>query len=243
MKNIVVAIFVLGSIACKAQPSVATRQMLWGTFFGEYKISDRFSTTLDAQYRYEYTDGDVFQWLIRPGFTWKLKSDYMLTAGIAYFSLYPNPNGHPPRGEIRPWQEVARKWQWNEKHTLWPRVRTEQRFIREYQGTELAEDYTYNSFRVRVRCDYTYLLGTPGEEKWFLTAGSETFFQWKPDGFSSFDQQRTWAGAGFKITPVLSAQVTYLNLIQQRNSPALDVFHVIRPGILYTLKRTEKKTS
>lgn len=242
MKNTVIALLVLAGIVCKAQPAVTTRHMLWGTFFGEYKFTPSWSVTLDAQHRYEYTDGDIFQWMIRPGLTWKSAGNYMFTAGIAYVSLYPDPNGPAPRGEIRPWQEVARKWQWN-KHTLWPRVRTEQRFIREYEGSALSDAYTYHSFRVRVRCDYTYLPGPSGEEKWFLTGGSETFFQWKAGGFSSFDQQRTWAGAGYKITPALAVQLTYLNLIQQRNASAIDVMHIIRPGIVYTLKRTEKKTS
>ena len=239
MKKILVVIL-LSVIQCTAQ-NITTRHMVWGTHFGEYRFNSNLSVNLDAQFRYEYTDGDIFQWLIRPGISYKLNSGWILSGGPSFFGLYPNPNGAVPRPEIRPWEELARKWQFSNKHLVWPRIRFEQRFIREYAGSQLADEFTYHSFRIRVRCDYTYLLGEAGQEKWFFTSGNEAFFQWKADGFSSFDQNRAWAGFGYKLSPSFSVQLTYLNLVQQRNSSNLDIFHVIRPGIIYAFTQKQKE--
>src|SRR5688572_9335467 len=131
--RIMTILMLLSSLTGISQ-TVNIRHMLWGTHFGEYKFNSSLSVNLDAQFRYEYTDGDIFQWLVRPGVTFKTKSGWMFTAGPAFFSLYPNPNGPVPRPEIRPWLEAARRWQLKDKHIVWPRLRLEQRFIREYEG-------------------------------------------------------------------------------------------------------------
>jgi hypothetical protein len=232
MKKLLILMTLLSGTYCSAQ-SVTTRNMVWSMLNVNYKLTPGISAFLDAQHRYEYTDGDVFQWLVRPSATYKTDKGWLYTIGIAHFRLYPNPNGLPARPEWRPWIEFGRKFEFAEsKQILYPRIRFEQRFIREYEGTELSDELTLHSFRVRIRTDYTYQFGGADDKKWSVLAGDEIFFQQKPDGFSSYDQNRAWIGLGYKVNSTLTFQLTYVNLHQQRNSSSSDVLHIIRPTIV-----------
>lgn len=230
MKKILVMLAVVSAVAGNAQDRVVhTRHMAWAGLLGEYKFNDRWSAWLDAQFRHEYTDGDIFQWCLRPSATWKSKRNVLLSPGFSYWQLYPNPNGAVPRQEIRPWQEIGYKFKSGTHHVIYPRARFEQRFIREYAGAELAHEFTFHSFRLRLRIDYTYLLGKEGKSSpFFLFAGNEFFVYQNTSGFSAFDQNRAWAGVGYKFNADHSVQLSYLYLYQQRNSAVADQFHVAR---------------
>lgn len=242
-KLLVMALFT--STFCHAQDSnvprtLNTRNLSWIGLLGEYKFNDRWSAVLDAQFRYEYTDGDIFQWTVRPCATWKSKKGLLLSPGISYWQLYPNPNGTVPRPEFRPWQEVGKKYNVGNRHTLYPRIRFEQRFIREYAGSELAENYSFHSFRLRLRMDYTYNLQPAKAQSWLLVAGNEIMFFQKTNGFSGFDQNRAWAGGGYKFNAHHTVQLHYLNLYLQKNSTSSDMFHVIRALWIFTWTQKPK---
>jgi hypothetical protein len=244
VKHFFVAFFIAFALVSKAQssPTVFTRHMVWPGILGEYKFNDSWSAILDAQFRYEHTDSDIFQLYLRPSVTHKLNNGLLLSLGVGYFQLYPNPNGPlPARPEWRPWQEVGYRFKPNFHHTLYPRVRLEQRFIREYAGTELADEATFNSHRLRLRFDYTYAIGKETAGPWFLIAGNELFLYQKTDGFSAFDQNRTWAGVGHKINANHNLQLTYMYLYQQRNSSVADQFHIGRLIYQFTLARKPKE--
>jgi hypothetical protein len=244
MKYVFGFAFLLNTVFIHAQnsPTVFTRNMFWPGILGEYKFNDSWSAILDAQFRYEYTDSDIFQWYVRPSVTRKLNNGLLLSVGVGYFQLYPNPNGAlPARPEWRPWQEVGYRFKPNFHHMLYPRARLEQRFIREYAGTDLADELTFNSYRLRLRFDYTYAIGKETAGPWFLIAGNELFLYQKTDGFSAFDQNRTWAGVGFKINANHNIQLSYLYLYQQRNSAVADQFHTCRIIYQFTLARTPKE--
>jgi hypothetical protein len=216
-----------------------TRHLFWTCLLGEYKLTSSWSAWVDAQFRYEYTDGDIFQWCVRPSATWKSKKGLLLSPGVSYWQLYPNPNGAAPRPEFRPWQEIGYKFKPNAHHVIYPRARFEQRFIREYEGAELADNYSFHSYRLRLRIDYTYSFGSESEPSpFFLIAGNEFFVYQKTNGFSAFDQNRAWAGIGYKFNSNHNIQVSYLYLYQQRNSAGADQFHV--PRILYQFALASK---
>lgn len=219
----------VSAVAGHAQDRVVnTRNMVWTGLLGEYKFNNSWSAWLDAQFRYEYTDGDIFQWTVRPCATWKSKKGLLLSLGASYWKLYPNPNGLPARPELRPWQEVGYKIKPSLQHTIYPRVRIEQRFIREYAGIVLADNYTFHSFRLRLRIDYNYEVNKAGLGRWFLFAGNEFFVYQKTDGFSGFDQNRSWAGVGMRINRTHNIQLSYLYLYLQKNSSVSDQIHTAR---------------
>lgn len=222
-----------------------TRHMLWTCALGEYKFNDKWSAWLDAQFRYEYTngDGEIFQWCVRPSVMRKLKNGLLLSLGTSYFALYPYPNEKPPRQDIRLWQEVGYKFKPDFHHTIYPRARLEQRFIREYAGDVLADEFTFNAFRLRLRVDYTYAIGKETAGPWFLLAGDELFLFQKTNGFSGFDQNRTWAGIGYKLNANHNIQLSYLYLYLQRNSRVADQLSIARILYQFTIapKPKEKK--
>jgi len=230
MKYLLVAalLFVTATIHAQSPRTVNTRQMIWAGLSGDYKFNQIWSAGLDGQFRFEFADGDIYQWLVRAYAACQAGNGLRFSAGAAYGRVYPNPNGKVARPEWRPWQEIGRKWLIGIHHTLYPRVRFEQRFIREYAGSELADDFTL-TYRLRLRTDYNYLIRSDsGEQKWSLIAGEEIMFNQKPDGFSGFDQNRVWGGIAYKFAPSNSVNLLYMHVWQQRNHSLFDQFHVIR---------------
>jgi hypothetical protein len=224
-------------------PVVNQRQIGWLCFYGDYTTQKNFIFSLDAQLRYEYTDGDWFQQLWRSGVTYKTAKGYLPTAGLAFFSLYPNPNGLDPRPEFRPWQEFGKRFSFkSKKHTFYPRLRFEQRFIKEYAGAELADKYSFNSFRLRLRCDYTLKFTPDVTAGFYLTASDEIFFYQKTSGFSAFDQNRIWLGLGYRFDSNISVQIVYMNLYLQRNSNLYEMHHTPRITFIFQLKQSVKSS-
>lgn len=242
MKNIAFAVLIGISMRGMSQSKVVnTRNLAWGISQTEYKFNQHYSANLDLQLRYEYTDGDMFQWLIRPGVTYTTTSGWQFVLGCARFQLYPNPNGVVPRPEWRPWQEVARKWKIGAHHILYPKIRFEERYIKGYDDDGLADHFSHFSDRIRIRLDYKYQLGENGAGHFFLFAGDELFFQRYDNGFSNFDQNRSWLGLGYKVNKTVTVQASYLNLYQQRNSSTIDQFHVVRLALQLSFERKPRE--
>lgn len=227
-----VFIFAISSIHAQSSRQVTTRYLAWGGLLEQFTFSDRWSASLDMQYRYEYTDGDWFAMLFRPGLTYTTKNKILFTAGPSYFLLYPNPNSKPARREWRPWEEVGKKFK-TKGGTFYPRVRFEQRFIREYNGEVLNENFSLNSYRFRFRCDWSLPLGKVPDKGIFLTAGNEYFYAIKPDGFSAFDQNRAYAGLGYRFSKTFAFQVQYLNLYVRTGVSKYESHHTARLTILH----------
>lgn len=208
------------------------RNLLWLSANVNYQFRKQWTSVNDLQFRLEYSDGDLYQLAARSGITYKTGSGYQFTAGGAFFLHYPNPNGRVPRQEFRTWEEVSKKWEFGIHHSLYPRIRLEQRFFREYDGDVLADQFGFSSWRLRLRAEYAYSIGKENP-RWSLIVGDEFMIQRKANGFTAMDQQRAWAGIAYKFSKLLSVQMIYLNVIQQRNSDLYDQLHVIRATIQF----------
>lgn len=241
MRYKIFLLFLFITIAChvQAQRQVTNRNLAWAGIFAQYNFTPSWNINFDAQVRYEYTDGDWFAWLIRPGVTWKAKNGIMLTAGISYFHLFPNPNSRPPRPEWRFWQEVGKKFL-IKKHTFYPRYRFEQRFIRQYDGAELQDNFSFASFRSRVRIDYSYNF-TPGNARGFLlVAGNEYMIATNTKGKFTYDQNRAYFGLGYRLNKAITLQLTYLNLFLRTGSNIFEQHHTVRFTLVMQFSKTEK---
>jgi hypothetical protein len=227
-KVLVTLVAVSFATGVRAQHTVSTRNLFWGSVVFNYKFNDRWTLVNDGLFRFETTDGDIFQSGLRSGLQYKNALGVQFTTGGCVFLHYSNPNGKPSRPELRPWQEAGRKFDFGIHHSFLPRIRFEQRFFREYVGDELAEKYTFHSWRLRFRAEYNYFIGDSGRRKWSFVIGDEIMFHRRGNGFTSHDQNRVWVGCAFKVNPAFTAQLTYLHIYQQRTSMAFDQFHVIR---------------
>jgi hypothetical protein len=242
MRTGLIFIFLFGMLSCSAQPrQVMDRNLAWGCLFAQYNFTPSWNVNLDVQTRYEYTDNDWFTWFIRPGITWKAKNDLLLTAGVAIVALYPNPNSLPPRPEWRIWQEVGKKFVAG-KHTIYPRFRFEQRFIKQYGTPVFEEDFSFNTYRSRIRCDYTYTFDPLKSKGFQLLAGNEYMISTDPKGKFSFDQNRAWAGVGYKLNQNIILQLSYLNLFLRKNATQFEQHHTIRlTAVLQFTRRIKPK--
>jgi hypothetical protein len=236
--------FLLGSVFCSAQSSrqVITRHIVWGGVYAEYKFTPALSATLDIQGRYEYTDGDWVQWLVRAGAWYKLNHGIILGAGLARFDLYPNPNGKPPRPEWRPWEEIGEKINVGAHQTIYPRFRFEQRFIKDYDGNELAAKTTFNSFRERIRIDYSYRFSPEKNHSLSFVESQEILFATKTSGFSAMDAFRFSAGFAYAFNKSISTQLVYLYQLQQKDSKHFEEQEIIRFTLQFSLAKPLKKS-
>lgn len=220
-----------GIMHAQSSRQVTTRYLAWGGLFEQFTFSDRLNASFDNQYRYEYTDGDWFTMLFRPGLTYVTKNKILLTGGGGYFLLYPNPNDKPARREWRAWEEIGKKFK-TKYGTFYPRIRYEQRFIREYSGTVLQDEFSFNSHRIRLRCDWTLPLKL-ANNRIFLTAGDEYFYAIKPNGFAAFDQNRAYAGGGYRFSKTFALQIQYLNLYARTGTGKYEMHHTARLTVLH----------
>jgi hypothetical protein len=223
---VVLTILITTLLTAQTAPVISTRNVAWGSVNVNYRLNQVWTSVNDFQYRQELSDGDLIQLSIRTGISYRTRKQILFTGGVAFFLLYPNPNGAVPRQEFRIWEEAGRKFNFRKRHIVYPRLRFEQRFIREYLGSVLEDAFTFNTFRLRLRADYTYEFGI--ELRWSIFTGDEYMIHRRGDGFTTFDQNRLWAGAGYKVNDVLQIQLNYLHIYQRRTSALHDQFHVIR---------------
>lgn len=241
----VVLAFLFGSVFCSAQSSrqVITRHLVWGGVHAEYKFKPNINASLDIQGRYEYTDGDWGQWLVRAGIWYKNKSGIIFGAGLARFNLYPNPNNKPARPEWRPWEEIGEKIKLGHgHHTIYPRFRFEQRFIKEYSGNELADKSTFSNFRERFRIDYCYRFIPDVERGFSLMESQEILFATKKSGFTAMDAFRLSIGLGYAINKSIATQLVYLYQLQEKDSSHYEEHEIIRFTLQLNFAKTIKKS-
>lgn len=243
MRQLFFFISLLGVLTISAQnPSQqTTRYPGWGVLFAQIGLSENWSATVDIQERYDFASGNWLTQIYRPGIGRKIKNDFAWAAGLGYIRNFPVPNGKQPRPEWRPWQELSRKFKPG-LGTIATRIRTEERFIREYNGDELKPNSQFHSFRCRLRAEWVYTFRDPAEKGFHLSAGDEFFVATKPGWFTAFDQNRAYAGGGYRFSKSVSLQLHYLNLFQQINSVKSEMHHVIRLTTVIELKARKRKT-
>ncbi|HTF02603.1 MAG TPA: DUF2490 domain-containing protein, partial [Bacteroidia bacterium] len=83
-------IFISVSAAAQSAPVVQTRRMIWTTAAAEYRFRSNWSWVSDANFRFEPVDGDIFQWCVRSGISYKTKTGITITGGLVYFQHYAN---------------------------------------------------------------------------------------------------------------------------------------------------------
>ncbi|GAB4131968.1 MAG: hypothetical protein Fur0041_02850 [Bacteroidia bacterium] len=240
-KSAVYIVFLFLFVTAHAQNSVVIteRTLGWGGLQLQLKQNKHWSYSLDAQTRYDFSRKEWFQHLVRPGVTYSSPSDYTYTADFAYFLLFPSPNDKPARQEWRLWQEAGKRFK-SEHHLFYPRLRTEQRFIRQYSGNELSDEFTFHSFRIRLRADYFWYPKGMQSNGWFAFIGNELFFYRLKNAFSAFDQNRFYVGPGYRFSVNFSATLVYMNLFLQTNITNYENHHTFRATFLFNLALPDK---
>lgn len=210
--------------------------MIWAGYYNTLRFNKRVSLISDAQLRTRNWPAQWSQQLIRSGINYACNDKLSVTAGFAFFKnaqyagkqlLFKN--------EWRPWQEISYQLKFRSA-AFSQRLRTEQRFLQQVENGSKTNRYEY-VFRLRYRFDLLF----PLDERLKLLLGNEVLVNpgyMKNNRF--FDQNRTFAGINYKISPVTILQFQFLKIFQWNSSTSvLTDQNVFRVNInqQFTLKK------
>lgn len=187
-----------------AQPNPLPYDKLvyWYSYFTDLAVNDRFALHFDTSYRL-IDDSTWRQWVVRPGVNIGLSENWSLSLTYGYFKA--NPNGL--RVDTYAVPEHRLHQQFTYRHGIGRlaarhRIRNEQRWI----GTERRDDAP-RAYRFMERLRYLFRTDIPlrraaGESpSVYLSLYDEVAVRFGYRGTSYFDQNRLYAGLGFRPRP------------------------------------------
>jgi len=218
-------IFLFIPAAINAQHKTVHDNLLWAGYYNTIQLNNRLSIVSDAQLRSRDWVNQWSQILVRSGLSYSFNNNFVITAGMAFFknAQYLNKQLFL-KNEWRPWQEFSYQTKYS-KTNLTHRLRTEQRFLQQVLDNKLTDRYEY-VFRLRYRIDWQL----PLNEYLKFGLGNEVLVNpWHLQNNRFFDQNRTFAGISFTVSPSTSLQVQYLKIFQwHSNLSELEDQNIIR---------------
>lgn len=172
-----------------------------GTFHTANKPFNRLKYWLEGQERLGDDSSHFTQTLVRPGLGYALTENLSIWVGYGWVHT-----GYPltthPFTEDRIWQQLL--WIKTTPYlTFTSRTRMEQRFLANNPKTAY-----------RARQLFKVSIPLKAHPKFSLVSSDEVF--WHKNNFvgrnnRGFDQNRFFAGLGYKITPMVNTEIGYLN--------------------------------
>jgi hypothetical protein len=210
IKFLLIILFAAGS--AKGQ----TQFMGWGATFMNYKVNDKFGVYFDGQYRSTAQVQQMNQLLLRPGVNFYLSPSFTFTTGYAFIPqqrVSAGVMGYLP--EHRVWEQMVftHKVKHHQKAvaTIQHRVRLEQRFIplHHAEGNSLVKDGHRTAGRLRYFTRGVMPLSGRTDKGVFAAVQNEIFFHTADGG--SFDQNRAYVAAGYRLSPQFDLEMGYMN--------------------------------
>ncbi|MBK8506466.1 MAG: DUF2490 domain-containing protein [Saprospiraceae bacterium] len=197
--NRTLLILFLGQLAA---PLVAQGEFgNWMMYFGQNRISHKFSIHSEVQYRHHtILPTDVEQLLLRMGLNYHVASNAILTAGYGYITSYDFDGDYrmADKKEHRIWQQFLLTNQLG-RIKFEHRYRIEQRWV----------DQIYSSrFRYRLMAFIPLNRSVIEPGAWFLGVYDEVFLNTKN---TFFDRNRLFGGFGYQLSKASSFQLGFLN--------------------------------
>ena len=191
--------------------STVTNHHSWYSLFTDNAIGGRWALVTDVQFRREHGGGSPQQLLVRPGFLYQLTPGARVGGGYAYIVTHPYGDDPIPAAmpEHRVWEQLSLTHQLGDVG-LTHRYRLEQRWIGvgdALQPSRVASFREESRFRYFVRAIHG--LGRPTGP--FLQAQNEVFVSGGSSARNNLlDQNRLFAGGGWRFTPTWRLEVGYL---------------------------------
>jgi Protein of unknown function (DUF2490) len=228
-------------VATKAQRKIEHTNMIWTGYYNIIRFNKKWSVGSDAQLRTRDWNEKWSQLLIRSGLSYAISDRAAVTTGFAFFknAQYSGKQLFL-KNEFRPWQEFSYQVKLN-KINLIQRLRTEQRFLQQVVQNTKSNRYEY-ILRVRYKFEGQIPLK---ENKLKLLLGNEIMIN--PCYIHNslfFDQNRTFAGLHYNMSPKTSVQCNYLKILQWRsNSSVLEDQNILRFNIYQEFNFKKKYVS
>ena len=207
IKILLIILFAGGS--AKAQ----TQFMGWAATFQNYKVNDKFGLYFDAQWRSTAQVQQMNALLLRPGINFYLSPAFTFTTGYAFIPQQRISNGvtgYLP--EHRIWEQLVFTHKVKAaRATVSHRMRLEHRFIPRHhaEGNSLVRDGHRTAGRLRYFTRAVVPLGSTPGKGMFAAVQNEIFFHTADGG--SFDQNRAYVAAGYRMSRQLDLEMGYMN--------------------------------
>ncbi len=200
------------------EQEVATQWNSWWMYFGNHRLSEKWSLHTEYQWRRSDVIKDWQQSLARVGMDYRTSDNAMVTAGYAWIVSFPY--GQQPidftSDEHRIWQQLIltqRSGRFNFQH----RYRLEQRWLEEVEASD-SGDPVSTGRRYQNRARYRLFVAIPfnqlrmGPGAWFLGLYDEVFlgFGKNVSKKNILDQNRLYSALGYQFNEHGNLQLGYL---------------------------------
>ncbi len=194
----------LGATNLFAQTTGEDKLGNWLMYFGNNKLSDKYSIHTEAQLRLYETAGNFNQLLLRVGLNRQISPQSMVTLGYGYIPTesFSKDETKVNTREHRIWEQLILT---NKVGRVYfeHRYRLEQRWI----SSSAAEDSYLNRARYRLLANIPLNNAQMDEKTLFLSVYDEIFLNINDN---PFDQNRLYGALGYKFSKSFSMQAGYL---------------------------------
>jgi hypothetical protein len=222
------------SLSCLAQTSPKLRDVnahSWWVYYGEHPVmSSRWALLSEVQARRSNFASSWQQLLIRDGLLYNFSPNVQVGGGYGFIKTsrygdYPAPKAFQ---EHRIFAQLVLKHQARQV-VFEHRYRVEKRWLEAFAGTN-AFWRPQNRFRYQLRGAVPFSKLDARGRQWYLFAGDEIKLGFGANhGASVFDQNRAFAGIGYRVTRNNRLEVGYLHqFVAQRNGIVEESNHTLR---------------
>ena len=225
------------------QKNVADQSNAWLVYIGNHKLNDRWGIHTDYQFRRSEFLRDWQQSLTRVGLEYYTKKGPQFTIGYAHVRTFPY--GEQPvihkNDEHRLWQQISLK-NIIGRLDLQHRYRIEQRLLEKYKITPvdavvLDERVLRHRMRYRLQIQIPLNNEKMEDNTIFISASDEIFLGFgKGVAKNVMDQNRMYAGIGYRFNQAINLQMGYLNqYIVKSDGVHIERNHTVQMGVVYNL--------
>jgi hypothetical protein len=198
----------------------------WWIYSGDHPLRGRWGVILEYQERRSDFAALEQQHYSRVGVTYRLSPNAQISTGYQY--IHTGQYGDFPFarafGEHRIFQQLILRQSFK-RLDFEHRYRNDMRWLQAFTGQ--GDNYFW---RYQNRARYQIKVAHPVKGDWYLFGGNEVIIPYGPNfGAVPFDQNRAFAGVGYKVTPRNRLEFGYLNqFLFQRNGRVEESNHTIR---------------
>ncbi len=230
-------------MSASAQKDITEQTGGWIMYFGNHKLSEKFSLHTEYQFRRANFVSDWQQSLARIGLDYHFNKQNSLTAGYGWIVSFPY--GEQPIAinttEHRIWEQFITQSS-SGRFYFHHRYRLEQRFI-ENASLDSNGNKVVNGFRFRQRARYRFMVSIPINNKTmvdktlFFSAYDEPFLGFGEGiGKNILDQNRLYFALGWRFNSHTNVQLGYLNqIIVKSNGVQMERNHNLQLSWTYNL--------
>jgi hypothetical protein len=222
----------------------------WLMFFGNHRLTDKWSLHTEYQWRRAEGIKDWQQSLARIGIDYRVKDNVIVSGGYGHIVTYPY--GDFPVAatfiEHRAWEQLMLSHH-SGRVIFQHRYRLEQRWLENMIKTP-TQSYTRDGFLYSNRFRYKFTLTIPlnkakiSQGSVFTVLYDEPFLSFgKNIKYNIFDQNRLYAAVGYQLNSHANIQAGYLNqIILKPAGNKQEMNHTLQAALTWNLDLRKKNS-